>query len=185
MKKRIRQAAVRIALLREEYSEEEWEQAVRYLEENSIQDRLKRFILNGELPKEADLRPRSPSKGKSEEPRLPSEQLLRVKDSDPERFTLLSDFERQLWEKRILPSIQNIRHLGLSLSKGFRSGKSRKDAVSSLISELLTLPLEKIKLVMKAAVERSVSGERDFKNLADFIIHGNQSSGEGASGQSE
>src|SRR5690349_15818631 len=124
MKKRVLQAALRIALVREEFSDEEIREAVELLENGEDTIGLLSF-LSGKDKKSEARQSTKPKENIAFEQR--SKAVLALENTDPEKYRLLSEFESSLHRNRLLPHIGELRSLGEKLSKGFSGRNSRKD----------------------------------------------------------
>jgi hypothetical protein len=171
-------AALRIALIREEFSESDILEAVRLLEEAGTTSALFSFLARRETqPRTAGKgsNRRSGSSGSSR-----SRALMEVEKTDPEKFRILDEFERLIRLGTILPDLEDIRKLGERLSKRFVAGKSRKETIGRLMALIADLPLETVRQVIKESLS-SVNLSRDsgYQDLANFIIRGRPNEGSG------
>jgi len=171
MNKRTRLAALRIALIEEEFTRQEIREAVRILEGDAVSpELLARLLENGDGA--------SGSAGRSRRRRplhlQQSRPVAALRDSEPDKYALLSQLDRLLREGKILPHVDDIRRLGESLSKGFSSRRSRRDAISKLMGVLAARPLEEIRETFDQLASSSATSEAGYQELADFIIGGSE-----------
>jgi len=74
-----------------------------------------------------------------------------IREPDPEKYHLLSEFFLRLKARRILPESQDIRYFAQKVGLKQISGKSREDMVTKLMGFLMEQPIEKLRLDIESA----------------------------------
>lgn len=165
--------ALRIAQLVEENSEAELQEAVALLEKYGTRSHLLDYFAR----RKAHNRNSQP-KGQSSRTQVrlddtPSRTVLRLRESDPDKFRLLSEFSLLLRRGQVLSTLEDLKSFGERISKDFQSRDSRKKTVSALLSVLAQLPLEEIEKLIEFAATFGVAGGTDeYQRLAQFLIKG-------------
>lgn len=171
MKSRTLRAALRIALIVEEFSEDEITEAVFLLEKQAHTSNLFSYLSNNTSRQDSPLADKqSSTRGFNRT----SDAVLAFETSDPEKFELLSRFEFSLQKGKFLSSINEVRKFGESLSKDFPTKGSRKELVNQIIKLLAKYTTQDIKAAIKQAVGYS-SPDESYQQLANFIIAGRSS----------
>jgi len=166
VKDRTRQAALRIALLLEEFSDVELADGVALLGGKTGDDLLSFLTTNSTAVSR-----RNPERGVKRRPSQGAHSVAALRSSNPAKFELLRQFESRLRDGTILESLESVRAFGKSIRKDFDAGKSRKDAVSHVIALLAEMETDVVRsIVDQANVPRSSGGA--FQRLADQIIRG-------------
>lgn len=169
MKQRTKLAVVRILSLHTEFSDEEINDAISFIEKNDL---AKIFNFSNIGPKKI-----TPS-GFTQRPaqqKKPSRALLEIKEIDPGKFEFLSLFDQKIRDGVILSKLDEIRRVGTSIDKSFDAGKSLKDAIPKLIALLSRLSITEMhKVVENILAESSTVGRQDdsYNELATFLIRG-------------
>ncbi len=172
MKNRISLLALRIATLREEFSESEILEAVRILEEHGSTSALLSYLADRQL---------RPDKKRHQKTKAVADQrskaVLMLAHKDPDKFYVLSEFDSLLRKSGVLPHVDDIKKLGQRLSKSFAPRNSRRESISKLMTLLAARPLDEIREVVKATLSTARIGEEDndYQRLAQFIITGKAS----------
>lgn len=97
--------------------------------------------------------------------------LSELRERNPEVYKSVLQFEELLAGGRLLERAEEIRKLGQTFSKNFKPGKSRGDAVNSLILELLNLSDSEILSVIRHVESGQGASEADgFQKLAHYLI---------------
>lgn len=171
MNKRVRQAALELMLLQEKFTKKELNDAVA-------------LVSNGENESLIELLSAQPATAPSErrKPKGQSKNGLSravqdLKDTDPQRYELLAEFEGMLRRETILPTLEDVRKVGMALSKSFQAGKSRKETISRLMTVLVPMPLEVLRKKLCKIIDESQSASNDdnsYQRLASFLINGSQ-----------
>ncbi len=162
-----RQAALRILLLQEEFSPQEIADALSLLgsvEKEDLVAFLQRTASERAGRKDAQRRPAN-LEGQH------TRALQALRRRSPEKYEVLLPFEEAIRRGEVLPTLNDLRAFGRSLSKTFNVGKSRKDALSRLIELLADMDIEAIKLASSRAASSSESPGA-FQRLADHLISG-------------
>ena len=174
MDRRAGQAALRVALILEEFTPGEIREALSLLGADRNVD------LRGLLGSVAGLGGTSGTKrANGAKPGAPGGQSLgesralqRIKTTEPDKYTMLSDFEKQLRTGRILPTMEDLRVFGRSLQKQFTTGKTRRDAVGRLTSLLAQMDLPSLRETLARQATRRPGQEDSYRKLAEHIISG-------------
>ncbi|MEN6473925.1 MAG: hypothetical protein ABFD81_07930, partial [Syntrophaceae bacterium] len=100
-----------------------------------------------------------------------------LRESDPDKYEMLSRFDRAFRQGEVLKSLDIIRITGASIDKSFDPGKSRKGAISKFMKLLVSLPTSEA----RKQIDRILDSERNtydfseaYSRLAEFIISGHQ-----------
>lgn len=94
-----------------------------------------------------------------------------VRESDPEKYYLLSDFLRRLRDRQVLPESQDIRVYAQLVGLKNIHGKSRKDMIPTLMHFLLQRPTEILRVEIQRADSISQQQRREgFSVLTDKIL---------------
>ncbi len=176
MSNRITQIALKICLIKEEFTETDIIEAVKLLEERGSSSALlshlaKRKVTNGKLKAGESGR-----KNKSIEEQR-SKAVIDLEDEDPEKFHLLSEFDALIRKGELLPEVDDIRRLGEQLSKDFKPRSSRKEAISRLLALIAKLPIDEIREIVAKAQSFKNQHDRssEYHELAQFLITGKTS----------
>ena len=173
MKSKVKQAALKILLIQEEYSASEIDEAIKLIKDDSEAPALITYLASGNYKSQHKVKSKKSQKSISEQT---SKVVLELKESDPVKFSLLSEFDSLLRKGLILKKLNDIKTFASGLSKEFPETKGRRDAIPKLVALLAELPNEKIKeLVEKALTESKLSPESsEYQELAQFLIHGSK-----------
>lgn len=173
MSRRIELVALRIALIKAEFSEEEIREAVSLLESKGTTSDLLAYLAGRKIPE------RTPnSKTRVAKNRSPSSQVPRavvdLEHKDPQKYQLLAEFDGLIRQRRVLPANEDIRRLGESISKDFDPRSSRREAISALMALLAVQPIDKLQQIMQMALRTAHldSNSSEYQELARFIISG-------------
>jgi hypothetical protein len=173
MKPLVLQAALKIALLKEEFSEDDLHEASALLERMGSASALLAY-LGGRTASRARANS-TPSKRKPFSPPR-SKALATLETVDPEKFRALCQFETMLQEGALLPTLEDLRGLGQKLGKELSRKKSRTGIIRGLISSMASMPLPEINDVITASLSSSdCPGDSAYQQLARFIVRGNES----------
>ena len=94
-----------------------------------------------------------------------------VRESDPEKYRLLSEFLSQLKERKILPEVQDISHFAQLVGLKKIGGKSRKDMTPQLMRFLLEQPTEQLRTDIQRADNISEQErQQGFSVLTDKLL---------------
>jgi hypothetical protein len=169
-KQRSRQAMLRILLLLEEFSREELREAAALVKNPKVHELYELIGVD-----------RVSSKGSSHSKALEMTRgetvaLKEIRMTDPEKYATLRAFENSIREGKVLRTLDQFRSLGTLLGKDFDPGKSRKEAISHLISFLVSKDINYIKTIISKAPAKSEvpNGEGSFRRLANQLISGSQ-----------
>lgn len=177
MKSRISLIALRIAAIREEFSESEIHEAVKFLEEQGSTSSLLTFLTGRRG--ESNAKRKSNRKIKPIEEQR-SKSVIELEHKDPEKFQVLSEFDSLLRKSSVLPEIDDIKRVGECLSKNFPPRSSRRESISKLMELLSTRPLDEIREIVRSTLSTARVNEKDsdYQRLAQFLITGKASSAE-------
>ena len=169
MNTRIMQIALKIALIREEFKEAEILQAVQFLEEKGTTSALLDHLAGRDVKPTIQKPARRKTKPIDEQR---SQAVIALEQKDPEKYQVLSEFDSMLRKSEVLPQLSDIRRLGEQLSKDFPVVKSRKEAISKLMTTLADHPIEGIREILQSALSSSNLDKSEYQQLAGFIITG-------------
>jgi hypothetical protein len=170
MKSRILQVALRIALIKEEFSEKEIIEAVKLLKQQGISSNLLTYLANQN--KEASKASKNFTRKKTNTEEQSSQVLMELEKEEPEKYQVLSEFESLLRQGRVMRDSSEIRKLGEQLSKDFSAKSSRTELINKLISLLSAHPIEEIKEIVQSSLSSSNIEGNEYEQLASFIITG-------------
>lgn len=171
MKKRVRQAVLKVMLLQEEFTKSELNEAAVFLSNGEVGDLIECL---------RDMRTRTGNRNVSTPARDKhpiSKAVKQLEDSDPERYSILAEFESMVRSGSMLREPGDIKKLGITASKHFQPGKSRKDSIPRLMEVLAAMPIEEMKDTVRKVTEQSkesAEGESSYGRLAQYIIGGDQ-----------
>jgi hypothetical protein len=171
MTSRVKQLALKILLIKEEFSEKEIRDAVALLRNYGTESDLIEYLAHGHSEGRTPGQEKPTSKPLGE---IQSKIVMELADKDEEKFKILSEFDSLLRKEKILPRVEDIRRLGNSISKDFPKIKSRKDGVVKLVKLLAEKPPEQVREVLQSCLaELSQSQDTsEYQQLAQFIISG-------------
>jgi len=172
MKKSVKAAIDKIIELRSDFSDADIFEAVKNLANSDYSPLLESekqgtFKIRGSHKK-----PKNPRK----EPEL-SKIVADLKELEPDKFELLSRFDRAFRQGEVLKTLEQIRITGASIDKSFNPGKSRKGAVSKFMKLLASLPTKEARIQIDRILQNernSYDSEVAYSRLAAFIIGKNQ-----------
>ena len=165
--------ALRIAQLLEEFSKAELQEAVSLLETHGLRSQLLDYLAH----RKAESRTLRPKRQPDRTPRkledTTSRAVLRLRDSDPDKFRLLSEFDLMVRRGQVLSTLEDLKRFGERISKDFQPRKSRKETIAALLSTLAERPLTEIEQLVEFAATFGVVGDTDeYQRLAQFLIKG-------------
>jgi hypothetical protein len=170
MNSRLSSLTRRITAIKKEFSKREIESAIKLLEKEDLASPLVPYLSEGTSGKR---------KVKSRRTKKPlqdqrSKAVIRLEHRDRDKYRVLSELDYLLREGRVLPTVNEIRRLGESLTKDFAARNSRRDSISKLMDVLAARPLHEITNVVDAVLSNGKldTSKSDYERLADFIITG-------------
>ena len=169
MNKRVRQAVLKLMLLQEEFTNKELAEAA-----DVVSSDIGEFLREQRPKRRAARAPASTSTADQR-----SKIVRRLKDSDPQRYSILSEFELMLRRQEPPPSLEDIRHIGRAISKDFLPGKSRKEAIPRLMTLLVKMPPEMLREKLSKVLDNVQLGEgyeSSYQKLAQYLIQGSNDS---------
>jgi len=167
MKKRVRQAAIKLMLLQEEFTKSELDEAASFLSNGKTRDLID--YLRETKPAGGTTSARSTAEDTD---RL-SKVVQALETRDPERHKILAEFETMVREGTALATLDDIRRVGSAASKQFEPGKSRKDSIPRLMAVLAPMPLGEMKETIRKVTEQSKPSEESsssYARLAQYLI---------------
>lgn len=171
MKSKVKQAALKILLIQEEYSTSEIDDAISLIQNDEEASSLIKFLKSD--------RSSSPQKVKSEKVKKSiseqsSQVLIELKNNDHDKYLILSEFDSLIRKGLILKKLDNIKTLAARISKSFPETKARRDAIPKIVALLAELPKEKIREILEETVKdaKLSIGSSDYHELAHFLIQG-------------
>lgn len=161
--------ALQIAALFESHSEREWRLALDMLAKHGVDG----GILEG-LASIAKKKPVVGGRSASKKGRPDAKGLLSsLRETEPEKYEVLSEFERLLKNKQVLETHEGLRRFAESLSKDFIAGKSRADSINPLLRILLPKSTVEIEREISKVASFGVRGDTDgYLRLAKYLIKG-------------
>jgi hypothetical protein len=164
--------ALRIAQLLEDHTDREVRDAVQMLREHGYNSTLLEYLA-GDRSTVATSKQRGSRLKAKPIHESTSRAVLRLREADPEKYRLLSDFDVMIRRGQLLPTNEDLRRLGERVSKDFEPGKSRKETISGLMAVLADRPVKEIEQLIEFAASFGVAGDSDeFQRLAQFLITG-------------
>jgi hypothetical protein len=128
------------------------------------------------FPIEGDEEARTPShRAVSSEQKQPRRtvayELEFIRDSDPEKHRLLSEFLSRLKNRDILPESQDIRHFAQMVGLKDIRGKSRKDMIPTLMRSLLSRATDNLRIDIEHAEDISQQQRQEgYSVLTDKLL---------------
>jgi hypothetical protein len=171
MTSRVKHLALKILLMKEEFSEREIRDALILLSNYGTESDLIEYLAHSHSEGKAPAHEKRTSKPLD---KMQSKVVMELAEKDEEKFKILSEFDSLLRKEKILPRVEDIRRLGNSISKDFPKIKSRKDGVLKLVKLLAEKPPEQVREVLQSCLaELSQSQDTsEYQQLAQFIISG-------------
>lgn len=163
--------ALRIALLIEENSERDMQAAVRLLRDHGVKSDLLEYLGGDRSPAAPKHKGASPTTKPIEE--TTSLAVLRLREIDPEKYRLLSEFDKMVRRGQVLASHEDLRRFGERISKNFEPRKARKDTIGHLMATMAERPLAEMERLVEFAASFGIAGDTDeYQKLAQFLIKG-------------
>ena len=175
MKDRSHSVALQIAQIIEENSSQDVSKAVAILRKcGSISELLGYLIAVPESSTSTRVKKSSgPATRTKPIDQIVSKAVRELEKSDPDKFVVLSRFDRLVRQGKALESNDSLRRFGENISKDFRHRSARKDNISALMTVLAHMPKEELVAAIEKAVENSArSNFSEFQNLASFLMQG-------------
>lgn len=169
--------ALRLAQLLEEHSESELSEAILLLEKHGRRSKLLDYLAHRKVECSVE------KKRQSERPvrkieYSTSRAVLNLRDSDPDKFRLLSEFDLMVRRAQVLSTLEDMKRFGERISKDFQPRKSRKETIGVLLSILAERSLTEIEQLMEFAATFGIAGDTDeYQRLAQFLIKGRPTEG--------
>lgn len=175
MNSKVLQIALRISLIKEEFSETEIQEATRLLEDQGTASNLLAYLAGRNTTDHAKTR-RSKRKTKPLNGQR-SKVVTELEEKEPEKFQLLSEFDSLIREGKVLPELDDIKRLGEQLSKDFAPKNSRRDAISKLMGLIAKRPIDEIRTIVgkTLSVANWENKGNEYNELARFIMTGRSS----------
>ena len=164
------QVSLKILLIIEEYSSKEISDAIKMIESDFSDDNnpLILFLKKiSSVSKKKNLN----NKRSDKEPQY-SKCIADLKESDEEKFLLLSKLDKLIREGKVLAKLSDLRKLATQISKDFPNVKSRKDAIPKFMSLLVSMDIADARKIVNMIIqdqERNIS-ESEYQELAGYII---------------
>lgn len=175
MKKTTKILSLEIARILETYSNSEIQEAVELLRGYGKGESLLEYLSAASPDRAPTRRTSSKSKKPSSKPvgSITSRAVLRLKESQPEKFDILSEFDQLVRSGKVLSTNESLRRFGEQLSKGFEPRKSWKESISAVMEVLADLSLEEMRdRIRSVLVDSENPGDDGYQNLANFLIRG-------------
>lgn len=169
MNRRVRQAVLKILLLKEEFSTQELAEAIALIDGGEDEEVLAILKSMAPEPRErvAPCSPRAQFSRRGE-----TRVLQDLKHTNREKYEVLREFETLIREGGTLQTLDEFRAFGKILAKDFSPGKSRKEALVRLMTLLAQMDLESVRAALARLPASSVDEATAFHRLADKIISG-------------
>lgn len=164
--------ALRIAQLIEEHSEAELLEAISLLEGHGLRSELLDYLAQRRSDSRASGSKRKPGSTHQSLEDSTSRAVLRLRDSDPDKFRLLSEFDLMVRRGQVLATLEDLKRFGEHISKDFQPRKSRKETIGVLLSTLAERSLPEIEKLMEVAATFGVAGNAAYQRLSQFLIKG-------------
>ncbi len=168
MNKRIRQAALKLMLLQEEFTKKELDEAAALVSGSEKESLIE--LLSTKPAKRSE-----PSDAGRQKGNGLSKVVEDLKETDPQRYQLLAEFEGMLRRETVLPTLEEVRRIGTSASKDFQAAKSRRETIPRLMEVFGTMPIGVLREKLGNVIEESRSTADDdnsYQRLARFLITG-------------
>ena len=165
--------AFRIAQIIEENSERDIRAAVALLDSRGIGGPLLDY-----LARRSQIINTSPRAGaaRNERASLNIQHVMRgLRESDPNKFRILSEFDRMLRHGHVLTTFEDFKRFGERVSKDFQPRKSRKESIPGLIGLLAQRSTVELEDLIRLAAASGTRGDADeYQRLAHFLIKGKE-----------
>ncbi len=176
MNSNVKQIALKICLIKEEYPEKDIFEAMKLLQKEGINFEILNLL---DVSKTSDSISKANKPGKKSKSinKQRSKAVIELENKEPEKYQLLSRLDSLIRERRILPKLDDIKDFGEQISKDFAPKSSRRDAISKLMTLIANLSTDEIKELMSNIPPSSVTENHDddYQELARFIIKGTSS----------
>jgi hypothetical protein len=97
--------------------------------------------------------------------------LESIRETEPEKYRLLSEFLLRLRDRRILPAPQDIRYFAQIVGLKEISGKSREDLIPKLMRFLMEQTIDRLRVDIEGASDISEQQRRmGFSILTDKLV---------------
>jgi hypothetical protein len=97
--------------------------------------------------------------------------LEQLRQTDEEKYRVLTDFYTQIKDRKVLPEAQDIRHFAQFIGLKENGGKSRKEMIPRLMRFLLEQPTDRLKLNIQTAANVSEQQrQQGFSVLTDKLL---------------
>ena len=115
--------------------------------------------------------PKSVSRGQKPTRLTVANALELIRESDPEKHRLLSEFRGYLKDRRILPESEDIRHFAQLIGLKEIKAKSREGMIPALMRFLLEQPTEQLRIDLRSADSISEQQrQQGFSILTDKLL---------------
>ena len=173
MNNRVPQIALRIALIKEEFSESDILEAVKLLEEHGSSSAVLAYLAGRDIPASAPNGKESKRKSKPIDEQR-SKVVIGLEQKDPEKYQALSEFDALIRKGSVLPELDDIKRLGQRISKGFAPKRSRREAIGALMALIAEQPLDEIRKIVSSTLSSAYLDDKsnEYQELAQFIIRG-------------
>jgi hypothetical protein len=172
---RVLQLALKICLLKLEYSPDEIALAIELLEENNLPSEFLSYLGQNLSSNQSNKKVRQtnktfPSKKSIDKNKLKS--LTELESQDPDKYQALSEFCDSILKEEELLSLSDMRRLGHFLSNNFSPAKTKQATLNIIISLLAERPLEEVKVIINDTILGSRNKSNSYLNLATYLIEG-------------
>src|ERR1700694_5579692 len=153
--------ALRIAQLIQEHSEKDIRAAIAILEAHGIGSPLLDFVARRRTGLRAPGLKANSGSARISLKDTTSRAVLQLRDTDPDKFHLLSEFDQMVRRGQVLGTLEDLKRFGQRISKDFRARKSRKETIGPLLSILAERPLPELEKLVEFAASLGVAGDMD------------------------
>jgi hypothetical protein len=167
--------ALRIAQILEESSSLELREAVSLLEKHGYRHRLLEYLAAAGANK-ASRDPVSRLERAKPLDEITSRAVRDLEEKDPEKYRLLSEFDKLVRKGVFLRSNDALRRFGETLSKAYEPRKSRRENIGVIMTLLSEKRLDEIAKLLEfgSSIDSDNAADR-YQNLAHFLIRGKPS----------
>lgn len=156
-----------LAKLFKKYGSEPFENLAESISSTEITERLKK-LLKGSVSISRSVST-SLDSGAGRVPKTVREKLEALKNSEPQKYELLTSFHASLLAKVVLPALRDIRDFARDHGLHAITGKGRSDAVSQLIKQLIPLAYEDLREKLSSP-RLHRDGDRSLEAWSDLIL---------------
>ena len=170
MNSKILQIALRITLIKEEFTEKDILEAVMLLESLSNTSALLSYLAGRKIPPIKPTESQDSKRPMKKQP--PSSILLGLKKESPGKFKILSNLEYLLLSGSVLLKTEELNQFAEHINKEFVPGSSRQDTIEKLMGILIERTMQDIEQIFQEITSLSEGQGDAYQQLASFILSG-------------